>query len=165
MAPGTRIPEEPEGGAVRIVAQRVSRAAVRVEGEVVGSIGPGLVLLVGVERGDGPAQVERAVKRFATLRAFPDEGGAMNRGLDEVGGEILVVSQFTLAGSIRRGRRPDFFDAARPEDAEPLVEALVAGLRGQGVNVATGVFRAHMEVELVNDGPVTFVWEERGETM
>ena len=84
----------------------------------------------------------------------------MNRGLDEVGGEILVVSQFTLAGSIRRGRRPDFVGAARPEDAEPLVEALVAALRARGVPVSAGVFRAHMEVELVNDGPVTFVWDD-----
>jgi D-tyrosyl-tRNA(Tyr) deacylase len=145
---------------MRIVAQRVSRASVRVGADVVGSIGNGLLLLVGVESGDGPEQVERAAHRFATLRVFPDEGGAMNRGLDEIRGEILVVSQFTLAGSIRRGRRPDFFAAARPEDAEPLVEALVASLRDRGIVVATGVFRAHMEVELVNDGPVTFVWDD-----
>jgi D-tyrosyl-tRNA(Tyr) deacylase len=91
---------------------------------------------------------------------FPDDGGAMNRGLDEVGGEILVVSQFTLAGSIRRGRRPDFFAAAAPEQAEPLVNSLVTNLRERGLRVATGVFRAHMEVELVNDGPVTFIWDD-----
>ncbi len=145
---------------MRIVAQRVTRASVRVDGEVVGSIGPGLVLLVGVERGDGQEQVERAARRFATLRVFPDEHDAMNRGLDEVGGGILVVSQFTLAGSIRKGRRPDFFGAARPEEAEPLVDAFVASLRAQGVAVATGAFRKHMLVELVNDGPVTFVWDD-----
>ncbi len=145
---------------MRIVAQRVGRASVRVAGETVGEIGRGLVLLVGVETGDGPAQVERAAHRFASLRVFADEHGAMNRGLDEIGGEILVVSQFTLAGSIRRGRRPDFFGAARPEEAEPLVDALVAALRERGVRVATGVFRAEMQVELVNDGPVTFVWDD-----
>jgi D-tyrosyl-tRNA(Tyr) deacylase len=145
---------------MRIVVQRVRRASVTVAGTVAGEIGPGLVLLVGVETGDGPEQVERAANRFATLRVFSDERGAMNRGLDEVGGEILVVSQFTLAGSIRRGRRPDFVGAARPEAAEPLVDALVAALRARGVEVATGVFRAEMQVELVNDGPVTFVWED-----
>jgi D-tyrosyl-tRNA(Tyr) deacylase len=145
---------------MKIVVQRVSRASVRVGGEVVSSIGQGLVLLVGVESGDGSEQVQRATRRFATLRVFPDERGAMNRGLDELGAEVLVVSQFTLTGSIRRGRRPDFFDAARPEDAEPLIDALVAQLRAQGVRVSTGVFRAHMEVELVNDGPVTFIWDD-----
>jgi D-aminoacyl-tRNA deacylase len=146
---------------MRIVVQRAVRASVRVSGEVVGEIGPGLVLLVGVETGDGQEQVERAANRFATLRVFSDEKGAMNRGLDEIGGEVLVVSQFTLAGSIRRGRRPDFFGAARPEEAEPLVAALVSALRERGVTVSTGVFRAEMQVELVNDGPVTFVWEDR----
>ena len=145
---------------MRIVVQRVTRAEVRVGGETVSSIGPGLVLLVGVEKGDGPGQVERAAHRFATLRVFEDEGGQMNRGLDEVGGGVLLVSQFTLAGSIRRGRRPDFAGAARPENAEPLLEALAAALRARGVPVATGRFRAMMEVELVNDGPVTFVWED-----
>jgi D-tyrosyl-tRNA(Tyr) deacylase len=145
---------------VRIVVQRVSRAEVRVHGEAVGRIGAGLVLLVGVERGDGPEQVERAAHRFATLRVFEDDQGHMNRGLDEIGGEVLVVSQFTLAGSIRRGRRPDFVGAERPETAEPLIAALVTALRGRGVPVATGVFRAMMEVELVNDGPVTFVWDD-----
>jgi len=146
---------------VRIVAQRVLRASVTVDGVVVGAIGRGLVLLVGVETGDGPEQVERAAHRFSTLRVFSDDRGAMNRGLDEIGGEILVVSQFTLAGSIRHGRRPDFVGAARPEEAEPLVDAMVAALRARGATVATGVFRAEMQVELVNDGPVTFVWEDR----
>ena len=145
---------------MRIVVQRVRRAAVAVRGEPVGRIGQGLVLLVGIERGDTRAEVERAAARFATLRVFADERGHMNRGLDEIGGEVLVVSQFTLAGSIRRGRRPDFAGAARPEDAEPLVDALVAALRAKGVRVATGAFRAEMQVELVNDGPVTFVWDD-----
>jgi D-tyrosyl-tRNA(Tyr) deacylase len=150
---------------MKIVVQRVSRASVRVEGELVGAIGTGLLLLVGVEKGDAQEQVERAAHRLATLRVFPDDGGAMNRGLDEVGGEILVVSQFTLAGSIRRGRRPDFFAAAAPEQAEPLVNSLVTNLRERGLRVATGVFRAHMEVELVNDGPVTFIWDDRVKAM
>ncbi|MBZ5588153.1 MAG: D-tyrosyl-tRNA(Tyr) deacylase [Acidobacteriia bacterium] len=145
---------------MRIVVQRVLRASVTVDSKVVGAIGRGLVLLVGVETGDGPEQVERAAHRFSTLRVFSDDRGAMNRGLDEVGGEILVISQFTLAGSIRRGRRPDFVRAARPEEAEPLVDALVAALRALGARVATGVFRAEMQVELVNDGPVTFVWDD-----
>jgi D-aminoacyl-tRNA deacylase len=145
---------------LRIVAQRVSRAEVRVDGAVAGAIGRGLVLLVGVERGDGPAHVERAAHRFATLRVFEDADGRMNLGLDEVGGAVLVVSQFTLAGSIRRGRRPDFFAAAPPAEAEPLVAVLVDALRALGVTVATGVFRAMMEVDLVNDGPVTLIWED-----
>lgn len=145
---------------MRIVVQRVNRASVRVAGETVGEIGRGLLLLVGIERGDGPSQVERAAHRLANLRVFEDDEGHMNLGLDEIAGEALVVSQFTLAGSIRRGRRPDLANAARPEEAAPLVEALVEALRGMGVPVRMGVFRAHMEVELVNDGPVTFVWED-----
>jgi D-tyrosyl-tRNA(Tyr) deacylase len=146
---------------MRIVAQRVSRAQVTVAGRVVGTIGPGLLLLVGVERGDGPAQVERAAHRFATLRVFPDEDGKMNRGLAEVHGEVLVVSQFTLAGSIQRGRRPDFAAAAPPEEAEPLIGQLIQRLSQLGVRVSTGVFGAMMDVELVNTGPVTLVWEDR----
>ena len=145
---------------MKIVAQRVRRAEVRVEDRVVGAIGRGLLLLVGVERGDGPEQVERAAHRFATLRVFEDAEGRMNVGLDEVGNTVLVVSQFTLAGSIRRGRRPDFFGAAPPEEAEPLVAALIEAFRARGLTVATGVFRAMMEVELVNDGPVTLIWED-----
>ncbi len=145
---------------MKIVIQRVSRARVVVAGQEVGSIGQGLLLLVGVERGDGPAQAERAAHRVATLRVFSDGEGKMNRGLDEAGGEVLVVSQFTLAGSIRRGRRPDFFSAAPPEEAQPLVQRLVEELRRRGLRVATGSFGAMMEVELVNDGPVTLIWED-----
>lgn len=145
---------------MKIVIQRVSEARVRVAGRVVGEIQRGLLLLVGVERGDGPDQVARAAGRVATLRVFEDEAGKMNVGVDEVGGAVLAVSQFTLAGSIRRGRRPSFDGAASPQEAEPLFEALVAALRVHGLQVATGVFRAMMAVELVNDGPVTLIWDD-----
>lgn len=145
---------------MKLVIQRVSRAEVRVGGAVVGRIGPGMVVLVGLERGDGDDQLERAAHRLTTLRVFEDESGRINRGLDEVGGELLLVSQFTLAGSIRRGRRPSF-DRALPADAaEPLFERLVDRLRAAGVTVATGSFGALMEVELVNDGPVTLLWDD-----
>jgi D-tyrosyl-tRNA(Tyr) deacylase len=145
---------------VKLVIQRVSRAEVRVGGAVVGRIGTGMVVLVGLERGDGDDQLERAAHRLTTLRVFEDESGRINRGLDEVGGELLLVSQFTLAGSIRRGRRPSF-DRALPADAaEPLFERLVDRLRAAGVTVAIGSFGALMEVELVNDGPVTLLWDD-----
>lgn len=143
-----------------MVIQRVQRAAVRVGGKEVAAVGKGLLVLVGIERGDDEDHVERAARRLATLRVFEDEAGKMNRGLDEIDGEVLVVSQFTLAGSIRRGRRPDFIAAAPPETAEPLMGALCARLQSTGIRVATGVFRAHMEVELVNDGPVTLIWDD-----
>lgn len=145
---------------MKMVVQRVQRAVVRVAGREVAAIGGGLVALVAVERGDDTDSVARAARRLATLRVFDDGEGKMNRGLEEVAGEVLVVSQFTLAGSIRRGRRPDFFAAAPPAVAEPLIEALCTLLRQSGVRVATGVFRAHMEVELVNDGPVTLIWDD-----
>lgn len=142
---------------MRLVLQRVSRAAVRVAGEEVGAIGRGILVLAGIQRGDGPDQVAAAVRKLAGLRVFEDAAGKMNLAAADVGGAFLVVSQFTLAGSLARGRRPSFDDAAPPEEAEPLVAALVAGLRAEGLPVATGRFRAMMEVELVNDGPVTFV--------
>ena len=130
-------------------------------GETVSRIGTGLVALVGLERGDGEEQLERAAQRLATLRIFSDDDGRMNRGLDEVGGAVLAVSQFTLAGSIRKGRRPSF-DHAMPGDlAAPLFERLLDLLRAKGVHVETGVFGALMDVDLVNDGPVTLIWEER----
>jgi len=145
---------------VKLVIQRVSRAEVRVDGKVVGRIGTGMLVLVGLERGDGDAQLERAAHRLTTLRIFEDESGRINRGLDEVGGELLLVSQFTLAGSIRRGRRPSF-DRAMPADAaEPLFARFVGRLRADGLTVATGSFGALMEVELVNDGPVTLLWDD-----
>jgi len=144
---------------VRIVLQRVSSAAVRVEGEVVGEIGRGILALVGVELGDTAAAAAAAAEKLACLRIFPDPQGKMNIDARQAGGAFLVVSQFTLAGSLARGRRPSFDAAAAPERAAPLVEALVAALRQRGFPVATGRFRAHMEVALVNDGPVTLVLE------
>ena len=146
---------------MRLVIQRVTRAEVRVAGEVVGAIGRGLLVLVGIETGDGEAQVERAAEKLAGLRCFEDEQGKMNLDTRSAGGSLLVVSQFTLAGSLERGRRPSFDHAARPEAAEPLVESLVARVRAHGLQVETGRFRATMEVELVNDGPVTFVLDVR----
>lgn len=144
---------------MRIVLQRVSSAAVRVAGEVVGEIGRGILALVGVERDDGPREVALAAEKLAGLRIFPDDSGKMNLDVRQTGGAFLVVSQFTLAGSLARGRRPSFDDAAPPAAAAPLVDALVADLRGRGLAVETGRFRAHMEVALVNDGPVTFILE------
>jgi D-tyrosyl-tRNA(Tyr) deacylase len=132
---------------------------VSVGEEEVGAIGRGLLVLVGVERGDGPSQALAAAAKLAGLRVFEDEAGRMNLSTTEAGGAFLVVSQFTLAGSLARGRRPSFDGAAPPEAAEPLIEALVAALRAEGLQVATGRFRARMAVELVNDGPVTFVLE------
>jgi D-tyrosyl-tRNA(Tyr) deacylase len=147
---------------MRLVIQRVARAQVTVDGdEVVGAIGRGLLVLAGVERGDGPEQAAAAARKLAGLRVFEDPAGRMNLSTAEVGGGFLVVSQFTLAGSLDRGRRPSFDGAAPPQQAEPLVEALVAGLRAEGLPVATGRFRAQMAVELVNDGPVTFVLDVR----
>ena len=145
---------------MKMVIQRVSRAEVRVDGRVVGSIGVGLAVLVGLEHDDGEDQLRRAARRLATLRIFSDDEGRMNRGLDEVGGAVLAVSQFTLAGSIRKGRRPSFDGAMRGEQAEPLFEFFLEALRAEGVEVETGVFGAMMDVELVNDGPVTLIWEE-----
>ncbi len=144
---------------MRMVIQRVSRAEVRVSGDVVGRISRGLLVLVGMERGDRRDEVDRAVRRVATLRVFEDSEGKMNRGLDEIGAEVLAVSQFTLAASIRKGRRPGFERAMPSEEAQPLFERFVNCLRGTGIAVETGVFGADMEVELVNDGPVTLIWE------
>ena len=144
---------------MRLVIQRVSSASVRVEGATVGAIGRGLLVLAGVEKGDGMEKVRAAAEKLAGLRVFEDEAGKMNLDTAAAGGAFLVVSQFTLAGSLARGRRPSFDNAAPPEEAAPLVEALVEELRGRGFRVETGRFRAYMEVSLVNDGPVTFVAE------
>jgi D-tyrosyl-tRNA(Tyr) deacylase len=138
----------------------VSRAEVRVDGATVGSIRAGLLVLVGLMRGDSLEQVERAAHRVASLRVFEDADGKMNRGLEEVGGEVLAVSQFTLAGSMRRGRRPSFDTAMSGDEAEPMFERFVEALRARQVRVETGVFGAMMEVELVNDGPVTLLWDD-----
>jgi D-aminoacyl-tRNA deacylase len=140
---------------VRAVVQRVSRAAVRVDGEVVGSCGPGLLALVGARHEDTSDTAVRLAAKIARLRIFPDEAGRFDRSLLDTGGEALVVSQFTLIADTRKGNRPSFSDAARPEVAEPLIERFCEALRAHGVRVHTGMFGAYMEVELVNDGPVT----------
>ena len=144
---------------MRGVVQRVQRASVTVAGEVVGSIGQGLCVLVGVTHTDDAATADRLATKVWNLRCFDDEDGAMNRSVAEVGGAVLVVSQFTLYGDTRKGRRPSYVDAARPEVAEPLCDAFVKALRTLGAQVATGRFRTHMEVDLVNDGPVTLSLE------
>ncbi|HEY7876990.1 MAG TPA: D-aminoacyl-tRNA deacylase [Gemmatimonadaceae bacterium] len=145
---------------MRLLLQRVSRAEVRIAGVVTGRIGVGFCLLVGFNRTDGEQQVQWMAEKVVGLRLFSDDEGKMNRALDEVGGALLVVSQFTLYGDARKGRRPSFVDAARPEVAMPLYERFVQALRGRGVRVETGEFGADMEVDLVNDGPVT-LWLER----
>ncbi|MDX1509887.1 MAG: D-aminoacyl-tRNA deacylase [Nitriliruptorales bacterium] len=144
---------------MRALVQRVSQASVRSEGEQTGSIGEGLVALVGVTHADDEATVVRLADKIANLRVFNDDDGRMNRSVLDVGGAVLVVSQFTLYGDARKGRRPSYVDAAPPEQAEPLVERLVAALTERGVAVATGRFQTHMEVELTNDGPVTLMLE------
>lgn len=140
---------------MRAVIQRVSRASVTVAGQEVGAIGRGFLALVGVTHDDTRVEAEWLARKVAGLRLFEDAAGKMNQGLREVGGALLVVPQFTLYGDASRGRRPDFTRAARPEQAEPLVAYFIERLREQGLAVATGQFQAHMEVTLVNDGPVT----------
>ena len=141
--------------------QRVARASVRVEGQTVGAISRGLLVFLGVEGGDEVDDAEWNAAKAAELRIFPDEDGRMNRSVEEVRGAVLVVSQFTLASSTRRGRRPSFESAAAPELALRLYERFVETLRERGLVVATGTFRAMMEVELVNDGPVTILLDPR----
>ncbi len=142
---------------MRAVVQRVLRAEVRVGGEVVGRIGQGLAVLLGVAQGDGEASAQAMADKLAALRIFEDERGKLNRSVAETGGGVLVVSQFTLLGDARRGNRPSFAAAAPPQEAEGLYERTVALLREKGLPVATGVFRADMQLELVNDGPVTLL--------
>ena len=142
---------------MRIVLQRVSSARVSVDGRECGRIGPGLVALVGVGRDDGPDDVTYAAGKIRNVRLFEDDAGRLNRSLAEVGGELLVVSQFTLYGDCRRGRRPSFDKAARPADARRIYEDLVAALRASGLTVRTGRFQAMMQVELANEGPVTLL--------
>jgi D-aminoacyl-tRNA deacylase len=137
--------------------QRVSEAAVRVDGEVVGQIGPGLLALVGIEPGDDEAQTARMADRLLAYRVFADEAGRMNRSLAQTGGGLLLVSQFTLAADTRSGNRPGFSTAALPEEAERTFDRLVAACRARHGGVETGRFGAHMVVSLVNDGPVTFL--------
>lgn len=140
---------------MRACIQRVTKASVTVDGQITGQIARGLVVLLGVGQKDGPAEIEWLAEKLVNLRIFNDADGKMNRSLLEVGGAMLVVSQFTLFGDARKGRRPSFTDAAPPELAERLYGELVARVRSLGVEVQTGVFRAHMDVALVNDGPVT----------
>jgi len=144
---------------VRVLLQRVSRASVRVAGRTVGAIERGLLAFVGVEHGDSEREVRYYADKAAELRIFPDSEGRMNLSVEDVGGAVLVVSQFTLAASTRRGRRPSYVRAAEPAVAEPLYERFAAHLRERGLPVACGTFQAMMEVELVNDGPVT-IWLE-----
>lgn len=142
---------------MRAVVQRVSSARIRVESECVGEMGEGLLALVGVGRDDGQEQAEELARKLVHLRVFKDEDGRMNRSLIETGGQLGVVSQFTLFGDARRGRRPSYTDAAPPEQAEPLIRAVVEAASAAGVAVITGRFRAMMDVELVNAGPVTIL--------
>jgi D-tyrosyl-tRNA(Tyr) deacylase len=142
---------------MRAVVQRVSRAGVTIDGEVVGAVGRGLLVLLGVAPSDTEAEARWLADKVVGLRIFPDADGKMNRDVAEAGGGVLAVSQFTLYGDCRKGRRPSFVGAAAPDLAEPLYEAFVAALRAHGVPVATGRFGAMMQVELVNDGPVTLL--------
>ena len=146
---------------MKIVLQRVKEARVDVEGVTAGRIGRGLCLLVGVEKGDGEADAEFLARKCVELRIFPDAQGKMNLSLAEAGGQVLAVSQFTLAGSVRKGRRPSFDGAEAPARAAELFESFVGAVEALGVTVETGVFQALMEVHIVNDGPVTFAIESR----
>ena len=146
---------------MRACVQRVSQAHVSVGEEVVGRIGPGLLVLLGVAAGDQEDDVRQLADKIVALRIFDDDAGKMNRSLADVGGAMLVVSQFTLLADCRKGRRPSFIAAAPPELAERLYETYVAAIGAQGIPVATGRFQAHMDVELVNDGPVTLLLDSR----
>ena len=148
---------------MRAVIQRVTRASVHVAGKTVGQIESGLLVLLGVAKGDWESDGRYLVEKIRTLRIFSDEQGKMNRSLVDIGGSVLLVSQFTLLGRTGNGRRPSFDEAAPPDEAKRLYEAVVSELRAQGIPVETGVFAAHMQVELLNDGPVTFVLDSRGD--
>ncbi len=142
---------------MRVLLQRVSRARVSVQEQLVAEIGLGYLLLVGVGRGDPEAHVAKLADKVAGLRVFPDDEGKVNRSLADVGGEALVVSQFTLYGDVRKGRRPSWIGAEDPERADAMVEAFAVALEGHGFRAGRGRFGAHMEVELVNDGPLTML--------
>ena len=147
---------------MKAVIQRVTRASVEVDGTIVGKIGHGLLILLGVAKGDGETDGRYLVEKIRTLRIFSDEQGKMNRSLADIEGSVLLVSQFTLLGRTANGRRPSFDEAAPPDEAKRLYEAVAIDLRSLGIPVETGVFAAHMQVELLNDGPVTFVLDSRG---
>jgi D-tyrosyl-tRNA(Tyr) deacylase len=146
---------------MRAVVQRVQRGSVRVDGQVVGEIGRGHVVLLGVEHGDGDADVRWMAEKVVALRVFEDEAGKMNRSVADVGGAVLLVSQFTLLGDARKGNRPSFVAAAPPDVANALYERVCDAIAEKGVRVAKGVFRAHMEVDIANDGPVTILLDSR----
>lgn len=147
---------------MRGVVQRVNRAQVTIHGELIGSIGSGVVVLLGIHSDDGEREVRWMADKVVNLRIFEDENGLMNRSLPDVGGEMLIVSQFTLYGDCRKGRRPGYSSAARPEIAEPLYEQFIQTVRQMGITTATGRFQAMMQVELVNDGPVTLLLDSSG---
>jgi D-tyrosyl-tRNA(Tyr) deacylase len=147
---------------MKAVIQRVTSASVHVEGKTVGRIESGLLVLLGVAKGDGEPDGRYLVEKIRTLRIFSDEQGKMNRSLVDIGGSVLLVSQFTLLGRTANGRRPSFDEAAPPEEARQLYEQVVKELRALGTFVETGVFSAHMQVELLNDGPVTFIIDSQG---
>ena len=142
---------------MRCVVQRVSEASVAVNGETVGAVGPGLMVLIGVSTEDTDADLKYMTEKVPNLRIFDDENGVMNRSVLDVGGGILAVSQFTLYGDARGGRRPSYIRAAKPEEANAMYERLVEAWRGKGIHVETGIFRTDMKVSLVNDGPVTIL--------
>jgi D-aminoacyl-tRNA deacylase len=146
---------------MKAVIQRVTRASVHVEGKTVGQIQSGLLVLLGVAKGDEESDGRYLVEKVRTLRIFSDEQGKMNRSLTDIEGAVLLISQFTLLGRTAKGRRPSFDEAAPPDEAKRLYEQVVSELRAQGTQVETGVFAAHMQVELLNDGPVTFVIDSR----
>jgi D-aminoacyl-tRNA deacylase len=145
---------------MRAVVQRVKRASVSVEGRLVGAVGPGLMILLGIREGDTEEEARWMAPKIATLRIFPDDEGKLNRSVLDTGGEALVVSQFTLYADCRKGRRPSFVEAARPEVADPLVAKFVELLRAEGLHVEIGIFQAEMLVEIHNDGPVTVIVEK-----
>src|SRR5512143_3138885 len=145
---------------MRLVIKRVSHASVTVDNQIVGQCGLGFCILAGVKIGDAPAEAKWLANKVANLRVFEDEAGKMNRSLLDVKGEALVVSQFTLYANAQHGRRPDFINAARPEQAEPLIDYFVEQLRAEGIPTQTGVFRAMMQVDIHNDGPVTILLEK-----
>lgn len=149
---------------MRAVIQRVSSAQVSVDGQVVGQIGRGFLVLLGIAPGDGEAEAQYLARKIAGLRVFEDNDGKMNLALGDVGGAVLAVSQFTLYGDVRKGRRPSFVEAARPEHAEPLYQRFCRMVAAEGIAVQQGVFQAHMEIALVNDGPVT-IWVDTAQLM